>query len=172
MISSCAFFSIEDALAQAHGTEVNVMAVVANVGPLIMDKFSPFFTREICMKDQRVVSDLTVKTGAIFVEADVHNNFVLASRVRVNRDKGSLEDSEKASITFIDSRGFSCISNLEEVRSGLRTDALLHDGIKNAVAARLRDHTTLEACLPRSWFPRSTKDLYDYMLNGIRYAGN
>ena len=53
MISSAYFLSLEAAMAQGHGTEVGVFAVLASVGPLDLAAFHPYGTRELCLKDSR-----------------------------------------------------------------------------------------------------------------------
>lgn len=67
MISSGVFLTLEAALAQPHGTEVCVIAVVASVGPTELKGFKPFYTREICLKDTRLVLIHTVYTFYTYV---------------------------------------------------------------------------------------------------------
>jgi hypothetical protein len=55
MISFGVFLTVEAALAQPHGTEVCVIAVVAPVGPTKLKGFKPFYTQKICWKHTRLV---------------------------------------------------------------------------------------------------------------------
>lgn len=56
MVCCTKFVSIEEALGMANGSVVDVLAVVASVGPLIPNcSIDPLVTREICLKDSRLV---------------------------------------------------------------------------------------------------------------------
>jgi hypothetical protein len=55
MISSGVFLTLEVALAKPHVTQVCVIVAVAFVGPTELKSFKPFYTREICLKDTRLV---------------------------------------------------------------------------------------------------------------------
>jgi hypothetical protein len=52
MVSSVFFMTMDDALSTVHGSEVSLLAVVASVGLMEED---PYGTREICVKDTRLV---------------------------------------------------------------------------------------------------------------------
>jgi hypothetical protein len=55
MTSSGVFLTLEAALAQPHGTQVCVIVVVVSVGPTELKGFKLSYTREICLKDTRLV---------------------------------------------------------------------------------------------------------------------
>jgi len=55
MVASASFVTLDAALEQPHGSEVDIIAVVASIGPLNVGPFDPFATREICLKDTRLV---------------------------------------------------------------------------------------------------------------------
>jgi hypothetical protein len=52
MVSSVFSMTMDDALLMVHGSEVNLLAVVASVGLM---KEDPHGIREICMNDTRLV---------------------------------------------------------------------------------------------------------------------
>jgi hypothetical protein len=52
MVSSVFFMTMDDALSTVHGSEVSLLAVVASVGLMEED---PYGTREICVKETRLV---------------------------------------------------------------------------------------------------------------------
>jgi hypothetical protein len=52
MVSSVFFMTMDDALSMVHGSEIDLLAVVASIGPMKRD---PCGRREICVKDTRLV---------------------------------------------------------------------------------------------------------------------
>lgn len=52
--SSVAFLSLDTAMAQPHGTEVDVIAVVVYVGPADYSLLYPYGTVELCLMDARL----------------------------------------------------------------------------------------------------------------------
>jgi hypothetical protein len=83
MISSGVFLTLEAALAQPHGTQVCVIAVVASVGLTELKGFKPFYTREICLKDTRLVLIHIVYTFYVYMLYNVTCNIVVTHFLRV-----------------------------------------------------------------------------------------
>jgi hypothetical protein len=54
-INTYAFMKLEDAMAQPHGTAVDVAAVVASFGPTDCNYMPPHVVREICLADLKLV---------------------------------------------------------------------------------------------------------------------
>jgi hypothetical protein len=54
-INTYAFMKLEDAMAQPHGTAVDVATVVASFGPTDYNYMSPHLVWEICLADSKLV---------------------------------------------------------------------------------------------------------------------
>ena len=59
-----------------------------------------------------------------------------------------------------------------DVRRELRTDFMMHDGVKRAIAEHAdktkKLHCTRECAMMRRYSPRSITDVYELMINGNR----
>jgi hypothetical protein len=83
MISYGVFLTLEAALAKPHGTQVCVITVVASVGPTELKGFRPFYTREICLKDTRLVLIHIVHTFYAYMLYNVTCNIVVTHFLHV-----------------------------------------------------------------------------------------
>jgi hypothetical protein len=77
------FLTLKAALAQPHGTQVCVIAVVAYVGPTEFKGFKPFYTREIRLKDTRLVLIHTVYTFYAYMLYNITCNIVVTHFLHV-----------------------------------------------------------------------------------------
>ncbi|WVZ71184.1 hypothetical protein U9M48_019800 [Paspalum notatum var. saurae] len=161
MISKACMVSLEQAMGRDHGSEVDVVAVVAYVSHLeIGINRGPGGSREFCLKDAsnriaflRVDSSVRDEHRGLYMEADICNHIVVATRIIVNHDTRCLEHSQHTSLTFIDTQGAPWLTPLEPIRLAIRLNPELRDTIKKAVCDRALYLATMDSELQASISP-------------------
>jgi len=84
----------------------------------------------------RIVSDYSQSAGLEFLEDEIHNKFLMATKVIENHDRGCPVDSDDTVITLVELGTSPSIAKLEAIRIELCTDVMSHDAVKRVIALR------------------------------------